>query len=82
MIGYGGQGAWHCKQIEHSDVVELSSVYDVKPERNEIAGKNGHHVYETVESAIEDPEVNIVVIAVPNDDHKDLVIRGLEAGKM
>ena len=30
VIGYGGQGAWHCGQILKSDVCELAGTYDIK----------------------------------------------------
>ena len=33
VIGYGGQGAWHCKQILTSDVAQLAGIYDIKEVR-------------------------------------------------
>ena len=33
VIGYGGQGAWHCTQVLKSDVVELAGTYDIREER-------------------------------------------------
>ncbi len=81
VIGYGGQGGWHCNQILKSDVVELSGTYDIKPERNAAAEANGIKAYASFEEVLADAEVDIVVIAVPNDSHKELVIRALKAGK-
>ena len=31
VIGYGGQGKWHCGQLLKSDVAELAGVYDIDP---------------------------------------------------
>ena len=81
VIGYGGQGGWHADHALKSDVVALSGVYDILPERNALAESKGIHAYASFEEAIADKNVDIIVIAVPNDDHKDLVIRALEAGK-
>lgn len=81
VIGYGGQGAWHTRQILASDVAALMGVYDTDPAKNALAEKNGIHAYSSFEEVLDDSAVETVVIAVPNDDHKELVIRSLEAGK-
>ena len=81
VIGYGGQGAWHTRQILASEVAALTGVYDTDPAKNELAEKNGIHAYSSFEEVLADNAVETVVIAVPNDDHKELVIRSLEAGK-
>ncbi len=81
VIGYGGQGAWHCKQIIASDVCELAGIYDIKPERMSAAEKDGIYTYADAKAIFADSSVDAVVIAVPNDDHKSLVIEALLAGK-
>lgn len=81
VIGYGGQGGWHCEQIRKSDVAMLLGTYDINPERNALATERGIKAYDSFESVLADGEVDIVVIAVPNDDHKELVIKALKAGK-
>ena len=81
VIGYGGQGAWHCNWAKKSDVVSLAGIYDIKPERCEIAEENGIHAYDSLNSVLKDPLVDIVVCAATNDAHKDIVVRSLLAGK-
>lgn len=81
VIGYGGQGAWHCTQILNSDVVELTGTYDIRPTRRDAAANNGIYVYDSNEAIFADAVVEAVVVAVPNDSHKELVIRALQAGK-
>lgn len=81
VIGYGGQGAWHTRQILASDVAALTGIYDTDPAKNALAEKNGIHAYSSFEEVLADKAVETVVIAVPNDDHKELVIKSLEAGK-
>ncbi len=81
VIGYGGQGAWHCTQILKSDVATLAGTYDIRSIRRDAAQANGIFVYESNEAIFADPAVDAVVIAVPNDLHEPLVIAALEAGK-
>ncbi len=81
IIGYGGQGGWHADHARKSDVVSLAGIYDIKPERNALAESKGIHAYASFEEVLADQNVDIVVIATPNDDHKPLVIAALEAGK-
>lgn len=81
VIGYGGQGGWHADHALKSDVLSLAGIYDIKAERNALAESKGVKVYASFDEVIADPKVDIVVIATPNDSHKDLVIRALEAKK-
>ncbi len=81
VIGYGGQGAWHCTQILKSDVVELAGTYDIRDIRNSAAKDNGIKVYNSSEEIFNDKDVDIVVVATPNDVHEDLVVGALNAGK-
>lgn len=81
VIGYGGQGAWHCSQIQKSDVVCLAGTYDIKENRRAAAVQNGIFVYENNEAIFADGGVDIVVVATPNDVHEDLVVNALLSGK-
>ncbi len=79
VIGYGGQGAWHCSQIQKSNVVELSGIYDIKDSRREAARANGIFVYENNESIFADESIDIIVVATPNDCHEELVVSALKS---
>ncbi len=81
VIGYGGQGAWHCTQMRNSDVAKLTGIYDCNPIRSEAAKENGIHAYGSYEELLADNRVEAVVVATPNDSHKELVIKALKAGK-
>ena len=81
VIGYGGQGAWHCRQIEKSDVAALAGTYDIRQIRMDAAKADGVKTYPSSEAIFADPAVDAVVIATPNDDHKRLVVDALAAGK-
>lgn len=81
VIGYGGQGGWHADHILKSDVVSLLGIYDISEKRAELARSKGIHAYASLEEALGDERCDAVVIATPNDVHKELVIKALAAGK-
>ena len=81
IVGYGGQGAWHARCAESSDVISLAGVYDTNENRNNAARMAGIRVYTTLDELLSDAEVDVVVCATPNDSHLEIVLRALEAGK-
>lgn len=81
VIGYGGQGAWHCEQILKSDVASLVGTYDIREVRCEAAVKRGIYVYPSLEALLADPQIDAVVVATPNDSHLNIVLEALKAGK-
>jgi predicted dehydrogenase len=81
VIGYGGQGAWHCSQILKSDVAHLCGTYDIKESRRMAATEAGIFVYDSNEAIFADPAVDAVVIATPNDVHDALAVAAFAAGK-
>ncbi len=81
VIGFGGMGGWHVNHALESDVVHLLGVYDIKPERNEAARARGIFAYDSLEAVLADPRVDMVTIAIPNDQHEEVAIKALQAGK-
>ena len=81
VIGYGGMGGWHVDHLLKSDVCNLLGVYDIKPERNELARSRGIFAYDSLEQVLADERVDMCTVAIPNDSHKSVCIACLEAGK-
>ena len=81
IIGYGGMGGWHVNKMANSDVVECAGIWDIKEERRNIAKEKGLHVYQSLQDALQDPTVDIVTIATPNDVHAEIAIKAMKAGK-
>lgn len=81
VIGYGGMGTWHTQHALKSDVVELAGIYDIKEEKCALARERGIFAYDSLEAVLNDPKVDLVTVAIPNDSHKEVVIKALEAGK-
>ena len=84
-------GQWHVAYMEglsycgmkmsKSDVVSCAGIYDIDPAKTELARLYGLHAYGSAEELLADKEVDLVVIAVPNDLHEYYVVKCLEAGK-
>lgn len=81
IIGYGGMGGWHAQQLMSMPDFQLSGVYDINPEKLRKAGEKGIRGYSSLEEILGDGSVRTVILAVPNNFHKELSIRALRAGK-
>ena len=81
VIGYGGMGGWHTRYLKESDAANLLGIYDIKPERSELARENGIYAYDSWEQVLSDERVDFVTLAVPNELHKPLAIAAMAAGK-
>jgi len=81
LIGYGGMGSWHAQSVSAMEDFELAAVYDINPEKVEKARAKGFKGYDTLEEILHDPSLATLIIATPNNFHKDLSIAALEAGK-
>ncbi len=81
IVGYGGMGGWHSRHAQTSDVVNLLGIYDILPERRKVAEDNGIYAYPTYEAVLADERVDLITVAIPNDVHKDVVVKALNAGK-
>ncbi len=82
IIGYGGMAGNHKKQLDHGNVrVKLKGVYDIDNSRMELAKEQGFVAYESRKALLDDPEIDIVLVATTNDCHKEISIDALRAGK-
>ena len=59
----------------------LAGTYDIKEDRQEWARKQGFSTYNSFEEILADDRVDVVLVATPNDSHKELSIRAMRAGK-
>lgn len=81
LIGYGGMGAWHCDMLLTLPGFEISAVYDINPARVEKAREKGLNGVSSLEEVLGDKNINTVIIATPNNFHKELSIAAMQAGK-
>ncbi len=81
IVGFGGMGNEHHERIKEVDGLTVLGVYDIKEERGEYAKQKGLKVYESLDCVLADSKVDIILIATPNDSHKEIAIKALKAGK-
>lgn len=81
IIGYGGMGSYHQKELMPHELVNVVGVYDIVQKAQDKAREAGLTVYNSLEQVLKDVSVEAVLIATPNDVHKALSIAALRAGK-
>ncbi|OMH29429.1 inositol 2-dehydrogenase [Motiliproteus sp. MSK22-1] len=82
LFGAGRIGKMHADNIAAHPNAELLYVYDLyQPSATETAAKHQAQVAESVEQALNDDQVNAVLIATSTDTHVDLLIKAAKAGK-
>ena len=81
IIGFGGMASHHFNQSKVLDRINIKGVFDINPERMEYAKSQGLVAYESRQALINDPDIDIVLVSVPNDYHRDYSIEAMRAGK-
>ncbi|MGO3372358.1 Gfo/Idh/MocA family protein [Pseudolactococcus laudensis] len=81
IIGYGGMGSYHQKELMPHELVNVIGVYDIAQKAQDKAREAGLTFYDSLEQVLKDASVEAVLIATPNDVHKALSIAALRAGK-
>lgn len=81
LIGFGGMGKWHTEILENVPEIELAGIYDIKEEKRKLAEEAGFHTYETEEAMLTDESIDVILVATPNDTHRPIALRAMEAGK-
>jgi predicted dehydrogenase len=95
IIGLGGMGNWHRELINEGawfggrkisegksfENLSVTGSYDIAEARQQFAGEHGLKAYDSLEKLLGDSAVDIVLVAVPNELHKPMALKALEAGK-
>ena len=81
LVGYGGMGHWHAKLLKDFEEICLYGIYDINPEKLEAAKADGYVAYSSFAELCADEKVDVVLVATPNDFHKEYVIGAMRAGK-
>ncbi len=83
-IGRSGYGM-HTKEIQlHGDMAEIVACHDIIPERMEKIREIFPlcRICSSAEEMLNDPDVELITVALRSPDHVEAGIRALEAGKM
>ena len=80
IIGFGGMGKWHAANAPRAGV-EIIAVCDNDPVKQQEAVEMGYKLYRTAEELVADPEINTVILTVPNYLHRDMCLLAAAAWK-
>ncbi|NUQ62065.1 MAG: Gfo/Idh/MocA family oxidoreductase [Pirellulales bacterium] len=82
LVGTGGIGQVHARSHAAVEGTELSIASLIQPDvERRLADEHGARLYESYEAMLNDDAVDAVDICLPNDLHRDYIVRALEAGK-
>jgi 2-hydroxy-4-carboxymuconate semialdehyde hemiacetal dehydrogenase len=82
MVGYGMMGVWHSEALQQTDAVLHTVVGRRVDAAKEFAQRYGYRkVAASLEEALADPEIDIVILGTPSDQHEEQAIACLEAAK-
>ncbi len=81
IIGFGGMGSHHARSIIPKDRMDILGVYDIAPNRMEAARAEGYTTYESMDALLSNDDIELVLVATPNNFHRDLCIEALRRGK-
>ncbi|MDF2937798.1 MAG: oxidoreductase [Paenibacillaceae bacterium] len=70
----------HLQLIRENPALEVGGVYDITPQRAQLAAKRGLTVYGNLEELLDSP-VDAVLIATPHNSHFPIASQALRAGK-
>src|SRR5699024_12418872 len=66
---------------DERDLFKVLGTYDINEERSLRAAEKNINTYRSYENLLANNNIEAVLIATPNDSHKDLSIKALQAGK-
>lgn len=81
IIGYGTMGSWHAENVQKRiNGLDVALIYDINEEKRVKAKNDGFDVCDTSEELL-NSDVDLVLVATPNNFHKDYSVRALNCGK-
>ena len=82
IIGYGGMGSgWHPQRFADTGRAQAVAAYDINPAKLEKAEQDGLKACRSVEELLEMKDIDVIVIATPNNFHCKYAKMALNAGK-
>lgn len=80
IIGYGYMGHVHEKNLEQTEGAQLMAVCDINPRELEDAPA-GIRTYTEAKDLLAEKDIDVVIIAANNNQHRRLVMEAARAGK-
>ncbi len=80
IIGFGYMGHFHLEKVKCFEEARVTAVFDTDQEKLDEAREKGFRTYDALEKFLEE-ELDLVVIATPNQWHAPYAIAAMRAGK-
>jgi len=80
IIGFGYMGKWHLNNAPKVENVSVVAAYDIVPERVKAAEEAGLKGFYSLDEFLKE-DINLVLVATPNDVHCELACAAMKAGK-
>ncbi len=80
IIGFGYMGHFHLEKTKHFDNVKVECAFDTNEDKLKDAKQQGMKVYRTLDEFLR-TDIDLVVIATPNQWHEKYAIAAMRAGK-
>ncbi|MBT3376459.1 MAG: Gfo/Idh/MocA family oxidoreductase [Lentisphaerae bacterium] len=83
VVGYGRSGRdFHCYLVGLTPGIHLYGVVSGSEEkRQNITQTHGCRAFPDLDDALADPDVQLIILATPNNTHADLAVKAMQAGK-
>lgn len=82
LVGCAGIGAMHARAYKPCNNIRLAAVVDVKRETaDKLAAEHGVKAYFDVETALQDPNIDVIDVAAPTKFHASIATQAAAAGK-
>ena len=81
VVGFGGMGGHHVRELAAVPQFILRGTFDIDPAKQTLAVSKGLQAYPSFKAVLDDPSVDVVLVATPNDAHREICIAALGAGK-
>jgi len=82
ILGAGLVAPFHASSVRDAEGARLVAFCDIDTERaDKLASHYGAKAYHALEEMLEDPDIDVVNVALPNHLHHDAVVAAARAGK-
>ncbi len=81
ILGYGGMAQYHFERLSKLGIIEITGVFDTDEKRQEAARNKKLEAYPSAEALFSDVKTDAVLIATPNDWHREYAVAAAKAGK-
>ncbi|ADI00421.1 Gfo/Idh/MocA family protein [Salisediminibacterium selenitireducens] len=81
VVGFGGMGGHHVDHLDELSYFEVKGIRDIRESQELLAKKKDLHVYPDLQAVLDDRDVDVVLIATPNDSHRDIAVQAMRHGK-